>query len=174
MLIDHCGTKSVGHVKGIKSEKENLITRHLNREEQQWWCNTDRNNGRLQDLRRAAWPLWNSNWAFYYFFLSTQKGQQISSTKNGPPTVFCDNYVCVGAAIFVNMVHGFRHAVDHLHAALQVTVLCPQRLCLWWAECQVGGELRACMNLNLVTRECWNYLTCINTFNIHLKYIHLK
>lgn len=48
----------------------------------------------------------------------------------GPPTIFCDDNVCVGAAIFMNMVHSLLHAVHHLHAALQVTVLYPQGLCL--------------------------------------------
>lgn len=67
---------------------------------------------------------------YFILFFYTRKGKQISGIKIGPPTIFCDNNVCVGAAIFVNMVHSFRHAVDHLHAALQVTVLCPHRLCL--------------------------------------------
>lgn len=68
-----------------------------------------------------------------------------------PPTVFCDDDVCVGAAILVNVVHSLLHAVHHLHAALQVAVLCPKGLNLRWAECQVGGETRACMDLHLVT-----------------------
>lgn len=57
----------------------------------------------------------------------------------------------MGAAVLVNMVHSFLHAVNHLHAALQVTVLRPQRLRLGWAEGQVGSESRASMNLYLMT-----------------------
>ena len=31
----------------------------------------------------------------------------------------------MGAAIFVNVVHSFLHAVHHLNAALQVPIFCP-------------------------------------------------
>ncbi len=47
---------------------------------------------------------------------------------NGPPTILCDDNICVGAAILVNVVDSLLCTVHHLHAALQVTVLCPQGL----------------------------------------------
>lgn len=48
--------------------------------------------------------------------------------------IFCNNDISVGAAIFMDVIHSVLHAVHHLNAALQVPVLCPQRLHLRWAE----------------------------------------
>lgn len=48
--------------------------------------------------------------------------------------VLCDNDISVGAAVFVNVVHSVLHAVYHLNAALQVPVLCSERLHLRWAK----------------------------------------
>lgn len=45
--------------------------------------------------------------------------------STGPLTVFCDDNVCVEAAILVNMIYCILHAVHHLQATLQVAVFCP-------------------------------------------------
>lgn len=65
------------------------------------------------------------------------------------PTVLCDDDVGVGAAVLVDVLHGLLHTVHHLHAALQVAVLGPQRLGLRRAEGQVGGEAGAGVDLYL-------------------------
>lgn len=64
-------------------------------------------------------------------------------------TVICNNNICVGAAVFVDVVHGVLHTIHHLNAALQVPVLCPQRLHLRRAKGQVGGKPGASMDLDL-------------------------
>lgn len=48
--------------------------------------------------------------------------------------ILCNNDISVGAAVFVDVVHSFLHAVNHLNAAFQVPILCPQRLDLGWAK----------------------------------------
>lgn len=48
--------------------------------------------------------------------------------------IFCNNDISVGAAVFVDVVHSILHAVYHLNAALQVSILCPQRFHLGRAE----------------------------------------
>lgn len=40
------------------------------------------------------------------------------SVETAPPTIFCDDNICVGAAILVYMVHSLLHTVHHLHTAL--------------------------------------------------------
>lgn len=64
-------------------------------------------------------------------------------------TIFSNNDVGVGAAIFVDVVHGILHAVHHLNAALQVSVFRPQRLDLRGAEGQVGGKPGPSVDLDL-------------------------
>lgn len=60
-----------------------------------------------------------------------------NASNKKPLTIFCDDNVCVGAAILVNMIHRFLHAVHHLQTTLQVAVLCAQGLDLRWTERQV-------------------------------------
>lgn len=61
--------------------------------------------------------------------------------------------VSVGAAVLVDVVHSVLHAVNHLDAALEVAVLCSERLHLRRAEGQIGGKPRTRMNLNLKKRK---------------------
>lgn len=48
--------------------------------------------------------------------------------------IFCNNNICVGAAVFVDVVHSILHAVYHFNAAFQIPILCAERLHLRWAE----------------------------------------
>ena len=68
-------------------------------------------------------------------------------------TVLCDDDICVGAAILVDVVDGLLHAVHHFYAQFQVPVLSSERLHFRGAEGQIGGELWACMNLHLEQRK---------------------
>lgn len=76
------------------------------------------------------------------------------------PTVLCDDDVGVGAAVLVDVLHGPLHAIHHLHAALQIAVLGPQRLGLRRTEGQVGSEARAGVDLYLRSRNSrWRWIT---------------
>lgn len=50
----------------------------------------------------------------------------------------------------VDVVYSLLHTVHHFNAAIQVPVLCSQRLNFWWAEGQVGGKPGAGLDLDLV------------------------
>lgn len=75
----------------------------------------------------------------------------------------------MGAAIFVDVVHSFLHAVYHLNAALQVPILCPQRLHLGWAESQIRCKSGACMDLHLRKKGT---MISNNIMKQKKKYIH--
>lgn len=70
--------------------------------------------------------------------------------------------VSVGAAVLVDVVHGVLHAVNHLDAALEVAVLCSERLHLRRAEGQIGGETRTSMNFYLKKKKKQQKLVCDN------------
>jgi len=49
-------------------------------------------------------------------------------------TVFCDNDVCVAAAVFKNVLNGAFNGRDALNGALQAAILCFQWLCWSWPK----------------------------------------
>lgn len=119
--------------------------------------------GMHEDGRVSAWSAASGFITVCFNGLKKQQHWRI-----GTPTVFCDDDICVEAAILVNMSHCILHAVHHLQATLQVTVLCPHGLCLWWTKCQVGRKLRACVNLYLMTPQekktkKKKHFSCVNT-----------
>lgn len=42
-------------------------------------------------------------------------------------TILCDNNICMGTSILVDMFNSLLNAVHHLNAALQVPIFCAQR-----------------------------------------------
>lgn len=41
-------------------------------------------------------------------------------------TILCDDDICVGAAVFMDVINGFLDTVHHFNAHFQVTILCSE------------------------------------------------
>ncbi len=68
-------------------------------------------------------------------------------------TIFSDDNISVGTAVFMNVINGLLHTVHNLDTALQIPVLSAQRLHLRRTEGQVWCKLGAGVDLHLQVKS---------------------
>lgn len=84
---------------------------------------------------------------------SRQKKQTPYARSICTLTVLCDDDICMGAAVLVDVVNGLLDTVHHFNAQFQVTILSSEGLHFRGAEGQIGGKLGACVDFHLEQRK---------------------